>query len=662
LQLKTTLAQLQQTEAMLVQEREARAALELQTKDQVEALARRIKELEAIIASLRADSSSEVQKLQAEMSTRESKFQADLKALKDQYELDLQRQRSELERKAQDEMNKLAAQQDYFKNCLKEEFQAKLTEQKNQFEETIRGLQARLSNQAGESNKALDSVTEELRKSKLQFEKATADYMELQKLYRQSLEEVSTFKSQVDTLKRRIEGLEADLGRARESGANQSSALSSEVDRLKRELADTVREWQSRLDLELRAKADQMARDLALFEETRRRDTQSHQQEIDQLKSKFQSDLQAKEREHLAALDSLRAQLKQVEEDWSAKYKDLEGRNSQRARDLESMHGGKLAEQVKVFEEREAKLNADWQNKLEKLRAQLQAEKETELLRAEELKKKELQQQAKVHEGKLQQFSRDFDEQLARKIAEYEEAIKTLKVQFAGEKATMEQMIRSHTEKTSALEGQIRTLSAKLESSEQAYQKESQARAFAEAKARESEEKITQLRSQMEDRINKMSEDFRVREKDLTSKWKHERDGLIKEHLEAMAQMQRDLNSTTQLMEERYRELEGKYLELQDMYDNRPSKEEDLALIKHLQEEVTEKDAALKKAFEDMKFYKLELINREENYNKLFGAKPTVGVFNPLANKTQPGKSPNPNVSSTRGLPSATTNRKPALK
>ena len=31
-----------------------------------------------------------------------------------------------------------------------------------------------------------------------------------------------------------------------------------------------------------------------------------------------------------------------------------------------------------------------------------------------------------------------------------------------------------------------------------------------------------------------------------------------------------------------------------------------------------------------MKFYKLELINREENYNKVFGAHPTIGVLNPL--------------------------------
>ena len=39
-----------------------------------------------------------------------------------------------------------------------------------------------------------------------------------------------------------------------------------------------------------------------------------------------------------------------------------------------------------------------------------------------------------------------------------------------------------------------------------------------------------------------------------------------------------------------------------------------------------------------MKFYKLELINREESYNKMFGTNPNVGLLNPLAGKPATGK------------------------
>jgi hypothetical protein len=41
----------------------------------------------------------------------------------------------------------------------------------------------------------------------------------------------------------------------------------------------------------------------------------------------------------------------------------------------------------------------------------------------------------------------------------------------------------------------------------------------------------------------------------------------------------------------------------------------------------------LKKAAEDMKFYKLELINREQSYNTMFGTNPNVGIINPLGAK-----------------------------
>lgn len=55
--------------------------------------------------------------------------------------------------------------------------------------------------------------------------------------------------------------------------------------------------------------------------------------------------------------------------------------------------------------------------------------------------------------------------------------------------------------------------------------------------------------------------------------------------------------------------------------------------MKQLQEDVLVKEQALKKAAEDMKFYKLELINREQSYNTMFGTNPNVGFMNPLGTK-----------------------------
>jgi hypothetical protein len=73
-------------------------------------------------------------------------------------------------------------------------------------------------------------------------------------------------------------------------------------------------------------------------------------------------------------------------------------------------------------------------------------------------------------------------------------------------------------------------------------------------------------------------------------------------------------------MENKYNQLNERYIEITDLYDGRPARPEDLELIQSLQEEVLTKEAAIKKAAEDMRFYKLELINREQSYNAMFGA------------------------------------------
>ncbi|KEG11004.1 hypothetical protein DQ04_03071100 [Trypanosoma grayi] len=72
------------------------------------------------------------------------------------------------------------------------------------------------------------------------------------------------------------------------------------------------------------------------------------------------------------------------------------------------------------------------------------------------------------------------------------------------------------------------------------------------------------------------------------------------------------------------RELQAALEELRYRYEYRESRPEDVAMINRLMKEGRQKDQTLKKAINDMKMYKLELINREENYNKVFGRRPLV--------------------------------------
>jgi len=75
--------------------------------------------------------------------------------------------------------------------------------------------------------------------------------------------------------------------------------------------------------------------------------------------------------------------------------------------------------------------------------------------------------------------------------------------------------------------------------------------------------------------------------------------------------------------------LQGQYGELDEKYRSRESRPEDVMRVKKLTAIIKGMDEELKKTQEELKFFKLELINRETNFNKVFSRNPTVGVLAP---------------------------------
>ena len=85
---------------------------------------------------------------------------------------------------------------------------------------------------------------------------------------------------------------------------------------------------------------------------------------------------------------------------------------------------------------------------------------------------------------------------------------------------------------------------------------------------------------------------------------------------------------------QRIKLMQEEYDELKQLFDDRPSKEEDLRLIQKLQQLLEQREEELKRAWQELKFFKLELINRENNYNKMFNANPNIGILDPFEAKT----------------------------
>ena len=82
-------------------------------------------------------------------------------------------------------------------------------------------------------------------------------------------------------------------------------------------------------------------------------------------------------------------------------------------------------------------------------------------------------------------------------------------------------------------------------------------------------------------------------------------------------------------------EVERAYSELQDKYQNRESRPEDLRTIQSLEEALDDSKLETEKARKDMVYYQRELVNREENFNRRFNNNPVVGLINPLEYKQQ---------------------------
>lgn len=90
-------------------------------------------------------------------------------------------------------------------------------------------------------------------------------------------------------------------------------------------------------------------------------------------------------------------------------------------------------------------------------------------------------------------------------------------------------------------------------------------------------------------------------------------------------------------LEEKLATLEGDYSALEERFLTRESRPEDIERIRQLETVLATKDEEIAAIKEEMRYFKLELVNREENFNKTFNRSPNVGVMQVVK---QPGQNP----------------------
>ncbi|XP_059501359.1 protein FAM184A isoform X2 [Stegostoma tigrinum] len=132
---------------------------------------------------------------------------------------------------------------------------------------------------------------------------------------------------------------------------------------------------------------------------------------------------------------------------------------------------------------------------------------------------------------------------------------------------------------------------------------------------------------------SEVNQKIRTYEQEMVKKQEKMINEMTATHIRETQCMLADFNKAQDLLKDKISSLEILLEEAEEKYSNRESRAEDLQLITELKEMITERDQLAKKLMDDKKFYQLELVNRETNFNKVFNASPNVGVINPLAKK-----------------------------
>ncbi|XP_033992157.1 LOW QUALITY PROTEIN: protein FAM184A-like [Trematomus bernacchii] len=126
------------------------------------------------------------------------------------------------------------------------------------------------------------------------------------------------------------------------------------------------------------------------------------------------------------------------------------------------------------------------------------------------------------------------------------------------------------------------------------------------------------------------NQQIRAHEQELTKRHERELAEMSAVHSRETQNMLSDFNKAQEVLKDKISALQILLEGTEDKFRNRESRHEDLQVIAELKDMVSERESLVKKLVDDKKYYQLELVNRETNFNKVFNASPNVGVINPL--------------------------------
>ncbi|XP_036173836.1 protein FAM184A isoform X5 [Myotis myotis] len=484
-----------------------------------------------------------------------------------------------------------------------------LEEDKSQLQQELANLKKELEDKLKTANQEVGRLQDLVRKSEQGLGSAEGLIASLQDSQGRLQNELDLTKSRLKEAKDALLKVESERDRERQQHEETLAALKGEetlrVDKMAQDLeikwTENLRQECSKLREELRLQHEEdkksaMSQLFQLKEREKNAARDSWQKKVEDLLNQIsllKQNLELQLSQSQTSLQQLQAQFTQERQRLTQELEELEEQHQQRHKSLKEAHV--LAFQT-MEEEKEKEQRALENHLQQKHSAELQSLKD-------------------AHRESMEGFRVEMEQELQTLRFELEDEGKAMLASLRSElnhqhAATIDLLWHNHHQELAAAK-------MELERSIDISRRQS----------KEQMCRITDLQDELRHREHHISD------LDKEVQHLHENISALTKELEFKGkEILRIRSESNQQM--RLEEMEEKYLK-------RESKPEDVQMITELKTMLTERDHVIKKLIEDNKFYQLELVNRETNFNKVFNSSPTVGVINPLTKqKKKNDKSP----------------------
>ncbi|XP_026174450.1 protein FAM184A [Mastacembelus armatus] len=402
-----------------------------------------------------------------------------------------------------------------------------------------------------------------------------------------------------ETLRQECKKLREELREEHEE--DKASALAQLAQNKEQELSNARESWQR--------KVEDLLEQISLLKQSLEMQLSQSQSSLQQLQHQF-----SQEREHLRMqLDDLQSEhqrrQQRLQEVHCCAMQDLEHARQRDLKELEERlrlhHHAELQSLREAHRQSIETLKQQSEQELQTLRFELEDEGKAMLASL----RSELNH---IHASAIEHLRQTHQQESAAAKVELEKTLENNRIQereLLGRITELQEEVSRRKNHIAQLDHQIHTLNENISTLTKEL----------ELKGKE----VLKIRSEANQQI-------RAHEQELTKRHERELAELSAVHNRETQNMLSDFNKAQEVLKDKISALQILLEGTEEKFRNRESRPEDLQLIAELKEMVSERESLVKKLVDDKKFYQLELVNRETNFNKVFNASPNVGVINPL--------------------------------